>query len=738
MALLNEPVITASDASALLAGRHGDVFAVLGMHSHPSHSGLVVRALLPGASAVSVLDKKTGKRVAGLDCVDKSGLFAGSLGRRKNPFAYLLEVTFGPTVVQLEDPYRFGSMLSEQDLYLYCEGTHERAYRWLGAHLRQVDGIDGVLFTVWAPNAQRVSVVGDFNGWDGRHHMMRKHPAAGIWEIFLPGVAAHAHYKYEIIGVHGELLPLKADPLAFAMQLRPANASTVVAESTYQWRDAAWMRHRDVDSQYAKPIAIYEVQLASWRRSVEQGHGYLDYRELAAQLIPYAREMGFTHLQLMPVSEYPFDGSWGYQPIGLYAPSSRFGSPDDFRYFVDQCHAAEIGLLIDWVPGHFPTDEHGLGRFDGTHLYEHADPRQGFHPDWNTLIYNYSRPEVVSFLLSNALYWLDEFHVDGLRVDAVASMLYLDYAREHGEWIPNEHGGRENLAAINFLRQVNARAYFNHAGVMMVAEESTAWPGVSKPVDQDGLGFGFKWNMGWMNDTLSFMERDPIHRKYHNNEMTFGLLYGFSENFVLPLSHDEVVHGKRSLLEKMPGDNWQKFANLRAYLGFMWTHPGKKLLFMGGEFAQRSEWNHDQSLDWHLLEYESHRGIQHLVKDLNACYRNTPALYELDCEAAGFEWLQENADQSLFAYLRKGRNGAGPVVVVVNLTPNTYPRYELPVPLPGYYREILNSDAAIYGGSNQGNDGGIAARDTHHGAHAHHITLCVPPLATLVLQQEAG
>ncbi|MEH6580808.1 MAG: 1,4-alpha-glucan branching protein GlgB [Halioglobus sp.] len=632
------------------------------------------------------------------------------------------------------------SLLNEDDVYLFGEGTQEQAYRWMGANVRQVEGVDGMLFVLWAPDAGRVSVVGDFNDWDGRRHVMRKHSGSGIWEIFIPGVGEGLAYKYEITASDGTLLPLKADPYAFAMQGAPETASLTVNAQSYPWTDEQWMSARALSSDpYQGPVSIYEVHLGSWRRSPERGDSYLTYRELAEQLIPYVVDMGFTHIQLMPVSEYPFDGSWGYQPIGLYAPTSRFGSPVEFKQFVDCCHEHGIGVLLDWVPGHFPTDEHGTGRFDGTCLYEHEDVRQGFHPDWNTLIYNYGRGEVISYLLSNAIYWLDQFHIDGLRVDAVASMLYLDYSREEGEWLPNIHGGRENLEAIDLLKQVNSRVYFNHPGAMMVAEESTAWPGVSRPVDEGGLGFGFKWNMGWMNDTLRYMERDPIHRQFHHGEMTFGLVYGFSENFVLPLSHDEVVHGKGSLLTKMPGDDWQKFANLRAYFGFMWTHPGKKLLFMGCEFAQRQEWNHDLSLDWQLLEEEPHAGVQKLVRDLNRVYRELPALHELDCDEKGFEWIEEeNQSQSIFVYLRRGHADTPPVLVVVNLTPATYLDYQVGVPLPGYYRECLNTDSEQYGGSNRGNMGGVQAQEAPWGGQPCQLSLCIPPLATSIFEWRAA
>ncbi|MEW6982830.1 1,4-alpha-glucan branching protein GlgB [Colwelliaceae bacterium 6471] len=731
------------EISALIDAKHSDVFAVLGMHKHPTKNRLIVRAFLPNADSVSVVERKSSKVVTTLALVNEAGVFEGEIGRRSKVFDYLLRVVYGNETVLLEDPYRYPSLLNSEDLYLFCEGTHEKAYQWMGAHEHHVETVTGTNFVLWAPDASRVSVVGDFNFWDGRRHVMRKHPAAGIWEIFIPNVDTNANYKYEIVDKFGQLLPLKADPYAFAMQQSPGNASKVILNHSYQWQDNEWMSKRASSSNhYQGPVSIYEVHLGSWRRGESAEHDnsnqnprYLTYKELASQLIGYVVEMEFTHIQLMPISEYPFDGSWGYQPIGLFAPTSRFGTPDDFKYFINCCHQAGIGVLIDWVPGHFPTDVHGIGKFDGTCLYEHEDLRKGFHPDWNTLIYNYGRKEVQSYLLSNALYWLDEFHVDGLRVDAVASMLYLDYSRKEGEWLPNIHGGRENLEAIDLLQQVNRRAYFNYPGVMMVAEESTAWPGVSKPVDSGGLGFGFKWNMGWMNDTLKYMERDPIYRQHHHNEMTFGLVYSFSENFVLPLSHDEVVHGKGSLLNKMPGDDWQKFANLRAYYGFMWTHPGKKLLFMGGEFAQRNEWHHDQSLDWHLLEDKRHEGVQLLIKDLNHVYRTLPSLHELDCEGSGFDWLDsQNSEQSIFIYWRKGLEGTSPALVIVNLTPTPYENYSVGVPLAGFYQECLNTDSAKYGGSNIGNHGGATTIAQPYAGQPEQLLLSIPPLATLIFE----
>jgi 1,4-alpha-glucan branching enzyme len=611
-------------------------------------------------------------------------------------------------------------------------GRHERLYDWLGAHVMEVDGVPGVRFTVWAPNARRVSVVGEFNFWDGRHHMMRRHIPSGVWELFIPHLSVGTIYKYEIKTRDGHLLPQKADPFGFAAERPPQTASRVVDTRDYVWGDSGWMSNRRDQSALDRPISIYEVHLGSWRRDPQNPQEYLSYRELAAQLIPYVQSLGFTHIQLMPVSEFPFDGSWGYQPVGLFAPTSRFGSPQDFMYFVDSCHQAGLGVLIDWVPGHFPSDGHGLARFDGTPLYEHADERQGFHPDWNTYIYNYGRCEVANFLFANALFWLEQYHVDGLRVDAVASMLYLDYSRKQGEWIPNAYGGRENLEAIDLLKRINQKVYERFPDIMMVAEESTAWPGVSHPVHAGGLGFGYKWNMGWMNDSLRYMENDPIHRQYHHHDLTFSLLYAFNENFILPLSHDEVVHGKRSLLDKMPGSGDEKFANLRAYYSFMWTHPGKKLLFMGGEFAQGVEWNHNVSLDWHLLDVHYHQGVQRLVQDLNRLYREYPPLHRHDCNPQGFEWVEaDDRHNSIFAFIRKAEHCA-PLLIVSNMTPVTREAYRLGVPAAGYYRELLNTDAQIYGGGDRGNGGGCVAQEQESHGRPWSINLLLPPLSTLV------
>jgi 1,4-alpha-glucan branching enzyme len=717
--------------AAIVSGQYVDIFNVLGLHSSPNDKGLVIRAFVPGARSIEVLSRD-GKKVADLENLHPGGLFEKVLARRVNRFDYRLRID-GATLV--EDPYRFPSQLQAEDLYLYAEGSSEHAYRWLGANATTIDGVEGVNFVVWAPSARRVSVVGEFNHWNGCSHVMRNHPGAGVWEIFVPAVSEYALYKYEIVGADGSLLPQKADPCARSMQHAPETASRVVLDDSFGWRDDDWMTARAGCDYREQPLSIYELHAGSWRRKADQGNRYLSYLELADELIPYVLDMGYTHLQLMPISEYPFDGSWGYQPVGLFAPTIRFGTPREFRHFVDRCHQQGLGVLLDWVPGHFPTDAHGLGRFDGSCLYEHADPRSGFHPDWNTLIYNYGRSEVKSFLLSNANYWLEEFHVDGLRVDAVASMLYLDYSRAEGEWLPNAHGGRENLEAIELLQTVNTRMHARHPGVLMIAEESTAWPGVSEPVYNGGLGFGFKWNMGWMNDSLKYMQRDPIHRQYHGNEMTFSIVYAWSEKFILPLSHDEVVHGKHSLIEKMPGDEWQQFAGLRAYLGFMWAHPGKKLLFMGCEFAQRREWNHDSSLDWHLLEQSSHAGVQSLVRDLNRLYCATPALYQLDTSPAGFEWLQQDAGrQSVFAWLRKGHDAERFVVAITNLTAQVHRDYHIGVPRAGRYRECLNTDADHYGGSGQGNLGSVVAESEPWNGQPASIRLTLPPLATLILE----
>ncbi|MCG2583735.1 1,4-alpha-glucan branching protein GlgB [Massilia sp. TS11] len=717
-------MLDASTLQALQAGQHGDPFAVLGMHSVDGK--LCVRALLPGAATVKVVDENSGKTVASLARIGGTDLFEGVLARRKHPFPYHLLVDWGQGEQALHDPYRFGPVLGELDVWLLSEGTHNRPFEKMGAHPASMEGVPGTAFAVWAPTAHRVSVVGDFNQWDGRRHVMRLRRECGVWEMFVPQVQAGDLYKFEILAASGEVL-LKADPFALRAQLRPDTASVVATLPPAAPASAA----RQAAIGTGAAVSIYEVHLGSWRRHADGR--WLSYRELGEQLIPYAKEMGFTHLELMPVNEHPFDGSWGYQPTGMYAPTARFGTPEDFRAFIDACHAAGLGVILDWVPGHFPTDAFGLGRFDGTCLFEHADPREGFHQDWNTLIYNYGRREVANFLVGNALFWTERYGIDALRVDAVASMLYRDYSRKEGEWVPNIHGGRENLEAIAFLRRVNTVLGAERPQAVTMAEESTSFPQVSRPVHDGGLGFGYKWNMGWMHDTLEYMKKDPLYRAHHHDQMTFGLVYAFSENFVLPLSHDEVVHGKGSLIGKMPGDTWQRFANLRAYYGFMWGHPGKKLLFMGGEFAQFAEWNHDRSLDWQLLGDPQHQGVQRLVKDLNAVYTAYPALHARDCDPRGFAWIaHDDRANSVLSFVRYDEQGDF-VIVVCNFTPVVRHGYRIGVPAAGRYREIINTDASIYGGSGVGNG------DLHTeaiGAHgqADSLALTLPPLATVMLK----
>jgi 1,4-alpha-glucan branching enzyme len=715
------------EAAALVAGTHADPFSVLGVHG--SGASLIARCVIEGAETVdvfTVLEKPAGSLSAG----SVPGLFEGRLTvRKRQPVKYRARNAGGEWWVA--DPYSFGPVLGPMDDYYIAEGSHLRLFDKLGAHPIRHEGADGVHFAVWAPNARRVSVVGDFNGWDGRRHVMRLRRDTGIWEIFLPGVGPGAAYKYEIIGPDGNRLPLKADPFATAAELRPANASKVAPPLDHNWGDAA---HRafwsNVDSR-RQPISIYEVHAGSWRRPADGEFPTWD--QLADELIPYVADLGFTHIEFLPITEHPYDPSWGYQTTGLYAPTARFGPPAGFARFVDGAHRAGISVILDWVPAHFPTDEHGLARFDGTALYEHEDPRQGFHPDWNTAIYNFGRREVRSFLINNALYWSEKFHLDGLRVDAVASMLYLDYSRKEGEWVPNMFGGRENLEAISFLQEMNKAVYGSHPGTVTFAEESTSWPKVSHPVHDGGLGFGFKWNMGWMHDTLGYFAREPIHRQYHHNDLTFGLLYAFSENFVLPLSHDEVVHGKGSLIAKMAGDGLQKFANLRAYYAFMWGYPGKKLLFMGQEFAQGAEWSEARALDWWQADEPLHKGVQNLVRDLNRLYRQTPALHARDCEGEGFEWLiADDRQNSVFAWQRRAPD-QNPVVVVSNFTPIVREGYRVPLPFAGRWREILNSDAQVYGGSGVGNLGEIIASGAQGRVSA---PMVLPGLSTIWLQYD--
>jgi 1,4-alpha-glucan branching enzyme len=625
--------------------------------------------------------------------------------------------------------------LTDYDLYLLAQGTHYRSYEKLGAHLVDIDGQRGTRFAVWAPNAEAISVIGDFNDWDTRRHPMAlRHAEAGIWECFIPGVGGGALYKYFVASRFNGYKAEKADPYAFASELRPRSASKVWDLSGYAWGDAEWLAARRRTNLLDAPMAIYEVHLGSWMRVPDEGGRWLTYREAAAKLAEYVREMGYTHVEFLPLTEHPFDGSWGYQTIGYYAATSRFGTPQDLMFLIDTLHQHGIGVLMDWVPGHFPRDAHGLAYFDGTHLYEHADPRKGEHQEWGTLVFNYGRWEVVNFLLSNALFWLDQYHIDGLRVDAVASMLYLDYARKEGEWIPNEYGGRENLEAVAFLRRFNELVYGQHEGIVTVAEESTAWGMVSRPTYVGGLGFGFKWDMGWMNDTLSYIEHEPVHRKYHHNDLTFRMLYAFTENFVLPLSHDEVVHGKGALLSKMPGDDWQKFANLRVLLGYLYAQPGKKLLFMGGDIGQWREWSHDESIDWHLLQYAPHHGLQRWVRDLNTLYRAEPALHQLDCDPGGFEWIDcHDSDDSTLSLLRRGRSD-GVIVIACNFTPVPRQQFVIGVPHGGYWRELLNSDATLYGGSGIGNAGGVQAEDVPSHGRPCRLVLTLPPLAMVVFK----
>ena len=715
-----------TEFDALVNGQHNNPFAILGLQR--TREGRVVRTLQPGAKSVDLIDPH-GDTLATMQRIHDGGLFEAPMPPRKRNYALRITWPSGETQV-VEDTYRFPSTLGELDLYLLGEGSDANIYRKLGAHPKTVSGVNGTRFAVWAPNASRVSVVGDFNSWDGRRHVMRLHPGNGIWEIFLPGVSEGALYKYEITDANGKLLPLKADPYGALHEPPPGNSS-IVFQSAFQWSDNDWRDRQRSGPRLDAPTSIYEVHMGSWRR--KDDGGYLTYRDLAHELVPYAADMGFTHIELLPVTEHPFDGSWGYQPIGMFAPTQRFGSPDDFRYFVDQCHVHGIGVIMDWVPAHFPNDEHGLRRFDGTALYEHADPRKGEHADWGTLVFNYGRREVINYLIGNALYWIDEFHIDALRVDAVASMLYLDYSRDEGEWVPNEFGGNENLEAVAFLKRLNTELHAH--GATSYAEESTAWPGVSHPVEAGGLGFTYKWNMGWMNDTLSYMSEDPVHRKYHHDKMTFGRVYAFNENFVLPLSHDEVVHGKHSILGRMPGDEWQQFANLRAYYGAMFAHPGKKLLFMGNEIAQRHEWNHDQSLDWHLLDSPAHRGVQQLLRDLNRLYSATPALHEIDFDGAGFEWIDWNdRDSSILSWLRRDKHGHS-IICVANMTPLVRESYRIGVPEGGTYRIVLNTDDRNYGGSGVGT-ATVTSSDVEQHGRPFSLALTLPPLATIFLEKE--
>ncbi|MBB5575985.1 MULTISPECIES: 1,4-alpha-glucan branching protein GlgB [Rhizobium] len=715
--------------AALTQGRHGDPFAILGMHRHGMFT--IVRVLMPGADAVDIIDTASGNILTTCQLVNPAGLFAAAVASKLD---YCLQIRWPDAVQLTEDPYSFGPLLGELDLHLISEGTHYNLSRALGAIAMEIDGIAGVRFAVWAPNAQRVSVVGDFNSWDGRRNPMRLRAPAGVWEIFIPRLTPGERYKFEIIDANGNCLPQKADPVARASEAAPSTASIVASSTPFRWSDDAWLHSRRSRKGLEGAISVYEVHVGSWLRNLQDGNRSFDWIELSQRLVPYARDMGFTHIELLPIMEYPFGGSWGYQPLGLFAPTGRYGTPEDFAYFVDRCHEAGLGVILDWVPAHFPTDVWGLARFDGSALYEHEDPKEGFHGDWNTLIYNLGRNEVKGFLIASALEWLERYHVDGLRVDAVASMLYRDYSRNEGEWVPNQYGGRENLEAVEFLKHLNSIIHQRCPHALMIAEESTAWPGVTKPAEQGGLGFDIKWNMGWMHDSLTYMSKDPLYRRHHHDMMTFGMIYAYSERFMLPLSHDEVVHGKGSLLTKMPGDNWQKFANLRAYLAFMWGYPGKKLLFMGGEIAQPGEWQHDQSVTWDVLDQPRHARMQRLVRDLNGIYGREEALQFGDLHSQGFEWaVVDDAANSVFAMLRFPQDRSYSVLVVSNFTPVPRYDYRIGVPTEGIWIEEFNSDAHEYGGSGLVNGAIPAALSSLNGRPAS-LSLRLPPLSTIFIK----
>lgn len=721
---------------ALLEGSHSNPFELLGPHEvlHNGRPVLAIRAFLPESQQAWVLDPAQ-QISRPMRRIHPAGVYEAlcPLPENSDQPRYQLRVATNEGEMKTQhDPYSFPPLLSDFDLYLLGEGKFLKSYEKLGAQVREVDGVKGVNFAVWAPNAQSVGVVGDFNQWDARRHLLRKHIPSGVWELFVPGIGAGERYKFRVKNPWGDTCD-KSDPVGFAAELPPCTASIVADVNRYEWQDNEWMERRKAINQLEQPISIYEVHLGSWRRTHDRLHGWLSYRDLAHQLVAYCQEMGHTHLELMPVSEHPYTGSWGYQTVGYFAATSRYGTPEDFMYFVDYCHQHNIGVILDWVPAHFPKDAHGLRRFDGSALYEHEDPRKGEHPDWGTMIFNYGRNEVRNFLVSNALFWFDKYHIDGLRVDAVASMLYLDYSRKHDEWVPNEYGGRENIEAIDFLREFNRESHQHHPGILTIAEESTAWGGVSRPTDVGGLGFSLKWNMGWMNDTLRFMRHDPIHRQYHHDELTFSLIYAFHENFTLPFSHDEVVHGKGSLLDQMPGDNWQKFANLRLLYTYMWTHPGKKLLFMGCEFGQWNEWNADGELQWDLLQWDSHKGLKQEVADLNQLIRREPALHELDFDGAGFEWVDcQNRHDSVLSFLRKAKNSDDFVLVCLNLTP-VVRDYRVGVPRAGVYHEIFNSDSHFYAGTNVGNHA-IQAQQPGAQGRPYALQLKLPPLGGLVLK----
>jgi 1,4-alpha-glucan branching enzyme len=720
--------------SALSNGNHGDPYSILGAHKIDNQL-VSVRAFRPTANNLFVIDETENKAIRKeMQRINDAGFFELTLPANFEQFQYsLLEVTFDGKEIAFHDPYSFPLSLTEYDFYLHGEGRHWQIYDKLGAHLTQINGVKGVSFAVWAPNAQRVSVVGNFNNWDGRVHTMQLRAPSGIWELFVPGIDAGEIYKYEIKSHNMGYFAEKIDPYGFHAEQRPRTGSIVADLDTYEWNDSQWMTMREASDPTQKPMSIYEVHLGSWRRN-SKGE-WLNYRELAHELVNYVKEMGYSHIELMPVAEHPFDGSWGYQVTGYYAPTSRFGSPQDFMYFVDQCHQNGIGIILDWVPAHFPKDGHALSFFDGTHLYSHEDPRMGEHPDWGTYIFNYGRNEVRNFLIANALFWLKKYHIDGLRVDAVSSMIYLDFSRQEGQWVPNQFGGNENLAAVSFLQEANHVIHDQCPGAITIAEESTAWPMVSRPTYLGGLGFTLKWNMGWMHDTLWYFSKDPVYRKYEHNKLTFSMMYAYTENFVLSLSHDEVVHGKGSLIGKMPGDWWQKFAELRLLAGYQYTHPGKKLNFMGAEFGQWSEWSEARGLDWHLLEFDTHSKLQQWMKDLNALYQKEPALYEQDFSPAGFQWIEANdSDNSVFSYIRFAKDRNDFIIIACNMTPVPRFEYRIGVPEEGHYSELLNSDAAIYGGSNIGNYGGIHTIPGFMHQSGQHLSMTIPPLAIVILK----
>ena len=733
----------------IVNANHWDPFQVLGNHiiEKEGRKAVAIRTFLPEVEKAWIIQAKSKEQGAKdkiseeektnqMRKIHMAGFFEAIFNDKKEVFPYRIRIKSRDGIIsEFDDPYSFMPVLTDFDIHLIGEGSHYKTYEKLGSHVMEINGIRGVHFAVWAPNARRISVIGDFNKWDGRRHPMRVLGSSGIWEIFIPGFKEGEIYKFEIKSKINKYMLIKADPYAFNFELRPRSASVVYDINKYQWNDSVWMEMRPKKDWFKSPISMYEVHLGSWMRLPEEGNRWLTYRETADRLIGYVKEMGYTHIELLPVTEHPFDASWGYQTLGYFAPTSRYGTPEDFMYFVDRCHQNSIGVILDWAPAHFPTDGHGLGFFDGTCLYEHEDPKKGFHPDWGTKIFNYGRKEVRNFLLSNALFWFEKYHIDGLRVDAVASMIYLDYSRNEGEWIPNIFGGRENIEAIDFIKKLNEIAHQYHPGILTIAEESTAWPSVSRPTYLGGLGFSLKWNMGWMNDTLEYFSKDPVHRKYHHNNLTFSLLYAFTENFILVLSHDEVVHGKRSMLSKMPGDMWQKFANLRLLYGFMFSHPGKKLLFMGGEFGQWDEWSHDKSIDLHLLNSMPHRRLQKFVMDLNHIYQSEPAFYEIDFSYQGFEWIDfRDTENSIISFMRKAKDPDNFLVIVCNFTPVPRIGYKIGVPEISFYKEILNSDSQLYWGGNMGNAGGINADEIPWHGRPYSINITLPPLSVLIFK----